>query len=80
MLAEPDEASATDLSDLTMGDEEDINGNFQVPPPVSRKARQAAEAARAKVGLFHCFAGMITCVPMPGYDREGGCHGCQCPR
>ena len=35
----------TDLSDMTMGSEEDdINGNAQVPPPVSRRAREARKA------------------------------------
>ena len=37
---------ATDLSDMTVGSEvEDINGNAQVPPPVSRRARQARREA-----------------------------------
>ena len=53
---EAEEASPTDLSDITMGEAEvDINGNWQVPPPISRRARdreirQGAEAASAKVG------------------------------
>ena len=55
-VPEEREASSTDLSDLTMGEEEDVNGNVQVPPPVSRKAkhaREAVKAAREQVGLFH---------------------------